>query len=272
MRMLLRTPTGAIGGIILLVVLIIAVLAPWISPYDPNQVNIEQILSAPFSAHWLGTDHLGRDILSRLIWGSRISLAAGVLASLVSMLLGTAIGILSGFSGGWVDAVIQRFVDALLSVPSLILMIAVAAAFGASLTNALIAIGISGTPSFVRLVRGQVLAVREREYVMGARALGAGGFRIAWKHILPNIGSALIVWTSLRIAGAILAEASLSFLGLGVQPPTPSWGSMIATGNEYLAVAWWTSLFPGAAVFLLVLGANLFGDGLRDLTDPRLRT
>lgn len=267
----LQHPQGVIGGAILLIVIIAAIFAPLIATHDPAQISSAKRMLPPSSEHLFGTDHLGRDVFSRVIYGSRVSIIAGVVVSCISALFGTIFGLLAGYLEGRFDHVIMRVTDALLAFPDLVLLIAFAAVFGPGLTMAMVAIGIAGIPVFTRLVRGQVLAIRGREYVEATRALGAGHTRLAARHILPNVLPAVIVWTSLLVGGAILAESGLSFLGLGVQPPTPSWGSMVNQGNQFLRLAPWMALFPGSAIFVTVLGANLLGDAMRDIGDPRMR-
>ena len=259
------------GLVVVLFFVALALAAPWISPHDPIEASWSAIRKAPSAAHWFGTDEIGRDVLARVIHGTRASLLAGVLSVSISLLLGVPIGILAGFVGGWVDALISRITDAFLACPFLILAIALAAFLGPSLTNAMIAIGVSATPIFVRLTRGQVLNVKVEDYVEAARAVGNPPWRIALVHVLPNVTAPLIVQATLAIAAAVIAEASLSFLGLGQQPPAPSWGSMLNTAKNYVDNAPWMAIWPGLAIFLLVLAFNLLGDGLRDALDPRQR-
>jgi peptide/nickel transport system permease protein len=249
--------------------ILIALLAPWLAPYDPVATSWSAVRAAPSAAHWFGADELGRDVLSRIIWGTRASILAGVVSVSISLALGVPIGMLTGYLGRWVDALISRVTDAMLACPFLILAIALAAFLGPSLTNAMIAIGISATPIFIRLTRAQVLAAKAEDYVEAARALGNPHLRIALRHILPNIVAPLIVQATLAIAAAVIAEASLSFLGLGQQPPAPSWGSMLNTARNYVDQAPWMAIWPGVSIFLLVLSFNLLGDGLRDALDPR---
>ncbi len=255
-------------GVVIFFVLI-AVLAPLIAPHDPLETSWSAVRKAPTMAYLFGTDEIGRDVLSRVIWGTRASLLAGVVSVSISLSFGVPIGMLAGYSGGWIDGVISRFTDAMLACPFLILAIALAAFLGPSLSNAMIAIGISATPIFIRLTRAQVLAVKIEDYVEAARALGNPHLRIALRHILPNVVAPLIVQATLAIAAAIIAEASLSFLGLGQQPPAPSWGSMLNTAKNYVDNAPWMAIWPGLSIFLLVLSFNLLGDGLRDALDPR---
>ena len=268
----LRRRRGAMIGLAVVGVFIAAALfAPWLVPFDPVETSWSAIRKAPSAAHWFGTDDIGRDVFSRVVWGTRASLLAGVVAVSIALALGVPIGMAAGFAGGLVDALISRLTDAFLACPFLILAIALAAFLGPNLTNAMIAIGVSATPIFVRLTRAQVLNVKVEEYIEAARALGNPPLRIAWRHVLPNILAPLIVQATLAIAAAIIAEASLSFLGLGQQPPAPSWGSMLNTAKNYVDNAPWMAIWPGLAIFLLVLSFNLLGDGLRDALDPRQR-
>ena len=240
-----------------------------VAPYDPLATSWSAIRKAPSAAHWFGTDEIGRDVLSRVIWGARASLLAGVVAALISLSIGVPIGLLAGYAGGKTDMLISRLTDAVLACPFLILAIALAAFLGPSLTNAMIAIGVSATPVFIRLTRGQTLAMKAEDFVLAARAIGNPPWRIAIVHVLPNVVPALIVQATLAIAAAVIAEASLSFLGLGQQPPAPSWGSMLNTAKNYMDNAPWMAIWPGLSIFLLVLSFNLVGDGLRDALDPR---
>jgi peptide/nickel transport system permease protein len=266
----LRKRKGAIAGLAVVgIVITAAILAPWIAPYDPIQQSWSAVRKAPSAAHWFGTDEVGRDILARILWGARASLLAGVLSVGIAIGIGVPVGLIAGYLGGSVDAVISRLTDAMLACPFLILAIALAAFLGPSLTNAMIAIGVTATPIFVRLTRGQVLATKAEDYVEAARAVGNPHWRIAARHILPNVLPQLLVQATLTIAAAIIAEASLSFLGLGQQPPAPSWGSMLNTAQRFLANAPWMAVFPGLAIFVTVLSFNLVGDGLRDALDPR---
>ncbi|MBC7468813.1 MAG: ABC transporter permease [Ramlibacter sp.] len=268
----LRRRRGALVGLAVVVLFIVlALFAPWIAPQDPIAASWAAIRKAPSAQYWLGTDEIGRDVLSRVIWGTRASLLAGVVSVSISLLIGVPLGMAAGFLGGAVDAVISRITDAFLACPFLILAIALAAFLGPSLTNAMIAIGVSAAPIFVRLARGQVLSVKVEDYVEAARAVGNSPLRIALRHILPNITAPLIVQATLAIAAAVIAEASLSFLGLGQQPPAPSWGSMLNTAKNYIDNSPWMAISPGVAIFLLVLSFNLLGDGLRDALDPRQR-
>jgi peptide/nickel transport system permease protein len=268
-RRLLRRGGAMFGLAVVLFFVLVALLAPWIAPHDPLATSWNAVRQAPGAAYLFGADELGRDVLSRIIWGTRASLLAGVVSVCISVAFGVPIGMLAGYLGGWADALISRLTDAMLACPFLILAIALAAFLGPSLTNAMIAIGISATPVFIRLTRAQVLAAKSEDYVEAARALGNPHLRIALRHISPNILAPLIVQATLAIAAAVIAEASLSFLGLGQQPPAPSWGSMLNTARNYVDQAPWMAIWPGLSIFLLVLSFNLLGDGLRDALDPR---
>jgi peptide/nickel transport system permease protein len=270
-RRLLARKGGVLGLAIIVLFVLVAVLAPLIAPYDPAQQSWTSIRKPSSLAHWFGTDESGRDLLSRVIFGGRASLLAGVVSVTIALGLGVPIGLLAGYGGRWIDAVLSRIADAMLAVPFLILAIALAAFLGPSLQNAMIAIGLTTAPVFVRLTRGQVMAVMVEDYVEAARAVGNPPVRIAFRHILPNILPALIVQATLSIATAIIAEASLSFLGLGQQPPAPSWGSMLNTAQRFLTLSPWLAVWPGLAIFLAVLSFNLLGDALRDALDPRER-
>jgi peptide/nickel transport system permease protein len=267
-----RNPRMIVGGAIVLAWLIIALFAPFLAPYDPIKVNVTDSLIPPGGAHWLGTDDLGRDVLSRVMWGSRVSLSVGVISVSIGLLVGTSVGLAAGYLGGKFDLFIMRGIDALLAFPALILAIAITSALGPQIQNAMIAIGIVAIPAYARLTRGQVLAVRAREYIVAARTIGCSPLRIVMRHIFPNIMNTLIVQATLSTAFAILAEAALSFLGLGPQPPYPSWGQDINYSQRYLAnLKWWMSVGPGIAIFTAVFGFNFLGDALRDALDPRLR-
>lgn len=265
----MANPSALLGAILVLIFVVLAVFASWIAPYDPTKTNFLMLRKAPSALHWFGTDEIGRDILSRLIHGGIASLYAGVVSVFIALFVGMPIGLVAGWFGGWLDAIISRATDALLAVPFLILAIAFAAALGPSLTNAMIAIGLSQVPIFVRLTRGQVLAVKTEDFIEGARAVGVPNRLILLRHVTPNILAPLLVQATLTVATAIIAEASLSFLGLGQQPPAPSWGSMLNTAKNYMDQAPWMSISPGIAIVLVVLGFNLLGDGLRDALDPR---
>ena len=266
-----KRPSALLGLAVVVGFILLALLAPFISPQDPIATSWSAIRKAPSAAHWFGTDEIGRDVLSRVIWGTQASLMAGVISVSISLLIGVPIGMLAGFLGGWVDTFISRVTDAFLACPFLILAIALAAFLGPSLANAMVAIGISAAPIFVRLTRGQVLQIKVEDFVEAARSVGNPPWRIALVHILPNILPPVLVQSTLAIASAIIAEASLSFLGLGQQPPAPSWGSMLNTAKNFIDQAPWMAIWPGLSIFLLVLSFNLFGDGLRDALDPRQR-
>ena len=268
-RRLRRRRVAMFGLGLVLAFIALALFAPWIAPHDPIATSWGAIRKPPSAEHWLGTDDIGRDVLSRVICGTQASMLAGVVSVSISLLLGVPIGLLAGFVGGKLDALISRVVDAFLACPFLIVAIAMAAFLGPSLANAMIAIGISATPIFVRLTRAQVINVLVEDYIEAARALGNPPWRIALRHVLPNVTAPLIVQATLAIASAVIAEASLSFLGLGQQPPAPSWGSMLNTAKNYVDNAPWMAIWPGLAIFGLVLGFNLLGDGLRDALDPR---
>ena len=264
-----RRPPATVGALVVLVFAALAVTAPWIAPGDPLQGNWSQVRKAPSAAHPLGTDDLGRDVLARVIWGSRISMQAGVFAVLLAMAVGVPLGLIAGFYRGALDQLLMRLTDAWLAFPFLILAIGLVTILGPSLTNVTVAIGVAATPTFIRLTRGLVLSTREEDFVQGARALGAGDLRLMGRHVLPNVASALLVQATVQIPGAILGEAILSFLGLGVQPPQPSWGTMLNGAQQFLESAPWMAWWPGLAIFALTLSFNLAGDGLRDLLDPR---
>ena len=268
----LRTRHSAMIGLAVVALMIaVALLAPVIAPYDPTAQSYSTIRKPPTGAHWFGTDEVGRDVLARIIYGARASLAAGLVSVAIAIGIGVPLGLLSGYLGGLVDGLISRLTDAMLACPFLILAIALAAFLGPSLTNAMIAIGITATPIFIRLTRGQVLTVKSELYVEAARAAGIRSWRIAVEHVLPNVLPQLLVQASLTVATAIIAEASLSFLGLGQQPPAPSWGAMLNTAQRFLTNAPWMAIYPGLAIFVTVLSFNLLGDGLRDALDPRAK-
>jgi peptide/nickel transport system permease protein len=271
LRRLLRRKGAVIGLIVIATFIVLALLAPVIVPYDPVATSWSLVRKPPSALHWFGTDDLGRDILSRTIYGARASLLAGAISVGIALGIGVPFGLLAGYRGGLIDVLISRVTDAMLACPFLILAIALAAFLGPSLGNAMIAIGISTTPIFVRLTRGQTMSVKVEDYVEAARAIGNPRWRIALFHILPNILPALLVQATLSIAAAIIAEAALSFLGLGQQPPAPSWGSMLNAAQRFLTNAPWMALWPGLGIFLVVLSFNLVGDGLRDALDPRAR-
>jgi peptide/nickel transport system permease protein len=268
-RRLRRRPASVAGAAVVLLFVLLALGAPWISTVDPLQTNWSQIRKPPSLAHPFGTDDLGRDMFSRVVWGARISMQAGVFSILLAILAGVPLGLVSGFYRGALDQLIMRLTDAWLSFPFLILAIGLVTILGPSLTNATLAIALGATPTYIRLTRGLVLSVREEDYVQGARALGAGDVRLMALHIIPNIFSVILVQATVSIPTAIIAEAVLSFLGLGVQPPAPSWGTMLNAAQQFLESAPWMALWPGLAIFSLALSFNLAGDGLRDALDPR---
>ena len=269
LRRLWRRPSAVFGAVVVLGFVAVAVFAPLASPYDPLATNFLLVRKAPDALHLFGTDEIGRDVLARVIYGARASLLAGLVSVALALGVGAPIGLVSGYLGRWVDGLVMRVTDAMLACPFLILAIALAAFLGPSLTNAMIAIGVSATPIFIRLTRGQTLAVKAEDYIEAATALGNPHARILARHILPNVLAPLMVQSTLAIAQAIIAEASLSFLGLGQQPPAPSWGSMLNTAKNYLDQAPWMAFWPGLAIFLAVLAFNLLGDGLSDALDPR---
>jgi peptide/nickel transport system permease protein len=264
-----RRPPALVGAAVVLLYVLLALGAPWVAPDDPLRTDWSQVRKAPSAAHAFGTDDLGRDVLSRVIWGTRISMQAGVFSILLAMAIGVPAGLVAGFYRGIFDQLIMRLTDAWLSFPFLILAIGLVTILGPSLTNATLAIGVAATPTYIRLTRGLVLSTREEDFVQGARSLGAGDLRVMGRHILPNIASALLVQATVSIPGAIIAEAILSFLGLGVQPPSPSWGTMLSAAQQFLETAPWMAWWPGLAIFSLTLSFNLAGDGLRDWLDPK---
>lgn len=271
LRRLVRRRGAMVGLAVIVSFVLLAVIAPWVTPYDPTAQSWMAVRKPASALHWFGTDEVGRDVLTRVVFGARASLMAGVISISIALTIGVPLGLAAGYVGGFLDALISRLADAMLACPFLILAIALAAFLGPSLGNAMIAIGITATPIFVRLTRGQVMAVKVEDYVEAARAVGNPRWRIALVHILPNILPALLVQATLSIAAAIIAEAALSFLGLGQQPPAPSWGSMLNAAQRFLVNAPWMALWPGLAIFVTVLSFNLLGDGLRDALDPRER-
>ena len=259
------------GSIVVMLLFAVSLLAPWIAPYDPSTIDLKHALAPPSFGHPLGTDQLGRDVLSRMIWGARISLKVGFVATGIAMLIGTILGAASGYYGRWVDATIMRFVDIMLCFPTFFLILAVIAILEPSIWNIMIVIGLTGWMGITRLVRADFISLKERDFVSAARVIGASDFRIIFVHILPNAMASVLVATTLGIAGAILTESALSFLGIGVQPPIPSWGNILTAGKDNIDIAWWLSLYPGLAILITVLGYNLLGEGIRDSLDPRLR-
>jgi peptide/nickel transport system permease protein len=268
-KWLARRPAAIISSLVVALFIAGALAAPWLAPFDPNTPHFDAIRKPPSEVYWLGTDEVGRDVLSRLIWGGRASLLAGVIPVAIALTLSIPLGLLSGYAGGLVDGVIMRVNDAMLAIPFLIVAIALAAFLGPSLTNAMIAIGIAALPIFLRLSRGTVLVIKTDEFIEAARALGCSRLRIAVRHILPNMLPPILIQSSITVAAAIIAEASLSFLGLGQQPPAPSWGSMLNAAQRYLSQAPWMALYPGLMIFFVVMALNVFGDSLRDALDPK---
>ncbi len=268
---LLQNKGATVGGVIFLLIVFAAVAAPILVSHNPIRLDVSQSLEPPSARHWLGTDQFGRDILSRIIYGSRISVAMGLVAVAIAVVGGSTLGLLSGYYRGTVDTLVMRLVDVMLAFPGILLALAIIAVLGSQLSSAMIAVGVSGMPVFIRVVRASTLSVREFQYVEAARAAGCGDIRILLRHVLPNVAAPIIVLVTLGIPGAIIAGAALSFLGLGIKPPTPDWGEMLSNGRSYMNTAWWLSTFPGLSIMIMVLAINLFGDGLRDALDPRLR-
>jgi peptide/nickel transport system permease protein len=267
-----KNPLSVVGLMIIITLAIIAMLAPVISPYEPTKIDVYNVLSPPSKEHPFGTDELGRDLLSRMIWGSRVSLKVGFVAVGIAITIGTILGSIAGYYGGKIDAIVMRFVDIMLAFPTFFLILAVIAIVEPNISTIMIIIGITGWMDVARLVRAEFLSLKERDFVLAARALGASDLRIIFRHILPNALSPVFVAATFGIAGAILIESGLSFLGLGVQPPDPSWGNILTSGKDNITIAWWLSLFPGLAILITVLSYNLVGEGLRDAIDPRLWT
>jgi peptide/nickel transport system permease protein len=263
-------PIGMMGAVVVALVILVAIFAPYVAPYSPTAQASKRLLE-PSAEHLLGTDEIGRDVLSRVIFGARVSLYVGVIAVTIALCLGATTGIISGYVGGTLDNLVMRVVDIMFAFPGLVLAIVIAGLLGPSIGNTMIAIGIVYAPQYARVARGSVLSVKEELYIEAARTVGGSGIHIVWRHILPNIIAPLIVLTTLSMSTAILTEASLSFLGLGTQPPEPSWGSMLSTGRRFMEIAPWVAIYPGLAIMLAVLGFNFLGDGLRDALDPRLK-
>jgi peptide/nickel transport system permease protein len=249
--------------------LLVSLLAPWIAPHNPTEINAWQILSPPSGSHWFGTDELGRDVFSRVLYGSRISLKVGFVAIGIAVVVGSAIGLVAGYYGGWLDSLLMRGVDIMLCFPAFFLILAIITFLEPSIWYIMAVIGLTGWMGVARMVRAEVLAIREMDYIMAARCIGCSNLRIILRHILPNALSPVLVAATLGVAGAILTESALSFLGIGVQPPTPSWGNILTSGKDYIEFAWWLSLFPGLAILVTVLAYNLLGEGIRDALDPR---
>ena len=266
-----ENPIALVGGAIVLLMMLVSLLAPLIAPYNPYAIDPNAVLQPPSLHHLLGTDHLGRDLLSRMIYGAQVSLKVGFVSVGIATVVGCVVGALAGFYGGWVDAVLMRLVDIMLCFPTFFLVLAVLAVLEPSIWNIMAVIGITSWMGIARLVRAEFLSLKEREFVMAAKVLGLPSRRIIFRHMLPNAMAPVLVAATLGVAGAILTESALSFLGIGVQPPTPSWGSILAVGKDYIEVAWWLSVFPGFAILVAVLGYNLLGEGIRDALDPKLK-
>lgn len=270
-KMFYQNKLALTGCGIVILLFVVSLLAPMLAPYDPGAIDLKNVLAPPSGEHWFGTDQLGRDVLSRMIWGARISLKVGFVATGLAILIGMVLGAVAGFYGGWIDAVIMRFVDVMLCFPAFFLILAVIAFLEPSIWNIMIVIGLTGWMGVTRLVRADFVSLRERDFVRAARAIGANDARIIFMHILPNALASILVAATLGIAGAILTESALSFLGIGVQPPTPSWGNILTAGKDNIDIAWWLSLYPGLAILITVVGYNLLGEGIRDASDPRLK-
>ena len=270
-EMFYKNKLALTGCGIVILLFAVSLLAPVIAPYDPGAIDLKNVLASPSAEHWFGTDQLGRDVLSRMIWGARISLKVGFVATGLAILIGMILGAVAGYYGGWIDAVIMRFVDIMLCFPTFFLILAVIAFLEPSIWNIMIVIGLTSWMGVTRLVRADFISLRERDFVRAARSIGANDARIIFVHILPNALASILVAATLGIAGAILTESALSFLGIGVQPPTPSWGNILTAGKDNIDIAWWLSLYPGLAILITVVGYNLLGEGIRDASDPRLK-
>ncbi|MFZ2089179.1 MAG: oligopeptide ABC transporter permease [Desulfobaccales bacterium] len=266
-----RNKLAMSGFIMVAGLFLLSLLAPWLAPYDPSLINLKEALMPPSPQHWLGTDPLGRDVLSRIIFGSQVSLKVGFVAVGLATLIGVLVGATAGYYGGWVDLILMRFVDLMLCFPSFFLILAVIALLEPSIWNIMVVIGVTGWMGVARLVRAEFLSLKEREFVTAARALGASDGRLIFRHLLPNALAPVMVSATLGVAGAILTESALSFLGLGVQPPTPSWGNILTAGKDNIEIAWWLSVFPGLAILITVMSYNLLGEGIREAIDPRLK-
>ena len=271
-RLLLGNPVTVVSGAILIVIAVVALTANWIAPYGINDVNVPDALQGPSGAHWFGTDELGRDVFSRVLVATQASLRVAVISVTFAVVVGVTVGVVSGYRGGWLDTIFMRVVDVMFAFPVLLLALAVVAILGPGLTTTILAIGIVYTPIFARVARASTLSVRVEPYVSVSRSMGTGHLYILGRHIVPNVAGPLVVQTSVSLAFAILSEAALSFLGLGIQPPQPSLGRMIFDSQGFVTMAWWMAVFPGAAIFVTVLAFNLLGDGLRDILDPKQRT
>ncbi|MCC7448656.1 MAG: ABC transporter permease [Anaerolineae bacterium] len=270
-RRLARSRNIVIGAIVLIVLILLTLLAPAISSYDPIEMVPRERLKTPSPVHPFGTDDFGRDVLTRVLYGARISLQVGLISVAIASVVGTVLGLLAGYYGGWVDALIMRFIDVLLAFPSILLALGIVAVLGRNLSNVMLAVGVAAIPFYTRVVRGSTLSVKQMDYIAAAHVSGCPAYRIMWAHILPNVLAPIIVITTNGVAGAIISGAALSFLGLGAQPPTPEWGVMLSEGRQYLRSAWWVTTFPGLAIMITVMAINLLGDGLRDVLDPRLK-
>ena len=270
-EMFYKNKLALTGCGIVLLLFAVSLLASVIAPYDPGAIDLQNVLAPPSAEHWCGTDQLGRDVMSRMIWGARISLKVGFVATGLAILIGMILGAVAGYYGGWIDATIMRFVDVMLCFPTFFLILAVIAFLEPSIWNIMIVIGLTGWMGVTRLVRADFISLRERDFVRAARAIGANDARIIFMHILLNALASILVSATLGIAGAILTESALSFLGIGVQPPTPSWGNILTAGKDNIDIAWWLSLYPGLAILITVVGYNLLGEGIRDASDPRLK-
>ena len=266
-----RNRFAVTGGYIVLLLFAVSLLAPLLAPWDPSAINAWAVLSPPSPQHWFGTDELGRDVFSRVLFGARISLKVGFVAVGIAVAIGTVTGLLAGYYGRWVDTILMRFVDIMLCFPAFFLILAVITFLRPSIWYIMVIIGLTGWMGVARLVRAETLSIREMDYITAARCIGCSDRRIIFRHILPNVASPVLVSATLGVAGAILTESALSFLGLGVQPPTPSWGNILTSGKDYIEFAWWLSLFPGLAILITVLAYNLLGEGIRDALDPRVK-
>ncbi len=266
-----RNRLALFGGVVVLALFCISLFATLLSPYDPSAINAWKVLSPPSLQHWFGTDELGRDVLSRILFGARVSLKVGFVAVGIAVSIGTVVGLVSGYYSGLVDATLMRFVDIMLCFPAFFLILAIITFLEPSIWYIMMVIGLTGWMGVARLVRAETLSIREMDYILAARGIGCSNLRIIFRHILPNAMSPVLVSATLGIAGAILTESALSFLGIGVQPPTPSWGNILTSGKDYIEFAWWLSLFPGLAILVTVLAYNLLGEGIRDALDPRVK-
>ena len=270
-KALARNRLALVGGSVVVVLAVLAILAPVLAPWDPNRPDVRKILDPPSTRHWLGTDQLGRDVLSRMLYGARVSLAVGFVSVGIAALIGVMLGSVAGYAGGSVDATVMRLVDLMLVFPRLFLLLAVLAFLRPSIWTIMVVIGLTGWMGVARLVRAEFLSLKEREFVLWSQSVGATGFRVVWRHILPNAMAPVLVAMTLGIPAAILTESGLSFLGLGVRPPTPTWGNILNEGKDAIEIGWWLSVYPGVAILITVLSYNLFGEGIRDALDPRLR-